>query len=62
MPVQSLQTPKGNSLHKNASYDVQIIKIGPSIFAQLMIYPNPNFVCLASHPKCALPVGHLNPM
>jgi len=29
MQVQSSRPPKGNSLHKNTSYDVQTVKIGP---------------------------------
>jgi len=30
--------PKCNSLHKNTSYDVKIVKIGPTVFAQLIAY------------------------
>jgi len=29
--------PKGKFLHKNMSYDVQIIKFGPLFFAQLSL-------------------------
>jgi len=38
--MQSLQSPKGNYLYKNMSYDVSIVKIGPPVFAQLILLPN----------------------
>jgi len=37
--LQSSQPSKGNSLRKNTSYDVQIVKIGSSVFAQLTLLP-----------------------
>ena len=33
--------PKSTSLHRNKSYDIQIVKIGPTIFAQLTLLANP---------------------
>jgi len=46
MQVQSSWPPKGNSLHKNMSYDVQIDKIGPSF-----LYSSPFY---ATHKSYAL--------
>jgi len=60
-------TPKGNSLHKNVSYDVQIVKVGRPIFAQLTLLLSPSNPVLynafeyARHPqKCAFPCRHLH--
>jgi len=39
--VQPSRTPKSNSLLKNTLYDVQIVKIGPLVFAQLTLLFNP---------------------
>jgi len=37
-----IATPKGNSLRKNMSYDVEIVKIGPFVFsAQLSVLLDP---------------------
>ena len=46
--VQSPRPPKGNSLHKNMSYDVQIVKIGSPVFCtmhSLPFYPSPKILC-----------------
>jgi len=34
-------TPKGTSFQGNMSYDIQIVKIGPLIFTQLILLHNP---------------------
>jgi len=36
--MQSPQPPKGNSLCKNTSYDVQIVKVGPPIFCTAHLF------------------------
>jgi len=53
--VQWLWPSKGNSLHKNMSYDIQIIKICPFVFAQLTVLPNTpkSYALQVRHPKSA---------
>jgi len=41
-PHRDLQ--KAPSLRRNTSYDVHIIKIGPPVFAQLTLFPNPEIL------------------
>ena len=69
MQSQSSRPPKGNSLHKNMSYDVMI---GPPIFcaahhlAELMHIvqmSTPRILCFTmffTWQKCPVPVGHLH--
>jgi len=45
MQVQSLQSPKGNSVCKNTSYNIEIVKISPPVFAQLTLLPTPEILC-----------------
>jgi len=53
--VQSSRPPKGNSLCKNTSYDVQIVKIGPPFFTAHPFTQSPNHVL-----RCFL-IGHTLP-
>jgi len=39
---QSHRDPQGISLYGSTSYDVQIVKIGPLVFAQLTLLSNPS--------------------
>jgi len=39
--VQLSRPPRGNSLRKNTSYDVRMIKICPRVFTQPTLLPNP---------------------
>jgi len=61
--MQSSQPPKGNSLCKNTSYDIQIVKFGPTIFAQLTLLSNPENPVLSvlfnrlDTPKVPIPVA-----
>jgi len=58
MQVQSLRPPKGNSLHKNTSYNIY-----NPFFAQLNLLPNPQNPMLYNWPdtsKMPLPSGNLH--
>jgi len=58
MQVQSLWPPKGNSLHKNTSYNIY-----NPFFAQLTLLPNPQNPMLYNWPdtiKMPLPSGNLH--
>ena len=49
---------------KSTSYDAKIVKIGPSVFAQLTLLPNPKILCFRPTTPHKYPFewGHLHPI